>query len=121
MPRPSDVHDGDVASVVVKSQETGGPQVSFHAPFPMRLLQSILMGMTTTTIKVPRELRDRVQKHAAQQGVTQAVILSEALDLLDRRAFFVRLRMDVEQNPETPVEVQEREAWLGGALVGGDE
>lgn len=55
-----------------------------------------------------------MQQHAARLGVTQAAVLSEALDLLDRRAFFDRLRADVEHAPETSAERYERDTHLAG-------
>lgn len=117
-------------TLIDTGQQFGGEARSARARFSEMMiilllrgsiLISSLTGMSTTTIKVPRELRDRVQKHAARQGVTQATVLSEALDLLDRRAFFDRLRADVEAAPETLTEAQERDSWLGGALTGGHE
>ena len=77
--------------------------------------------MKSTTIKVSRELRDRVQKHAVHRQTTQAVVLSEALDLLERQAFFEQLQTDVVADPETPQDAVERDAWFGGPLAVGDE
>jgi len=67
------------------------------------------------------ELRDRVQKHAVHRQTTQAVVLSQALDLLERQAFFEQLRIDVAVDPETPHDAVERDPWLGGPLAVGDE
>lgn len=79
--------------------------------------------MTSTTIKVPAELRERVQQHAQRDHVSQAAVLERALDLLDREAFFTQLRRDVAENPEDASERSAREAWLGGSVVtdGADE
>ncbi|MGH3504523.1 MAG: hypothetical protein ACRDQA_27030 [Nocardioidaceae bacterium] len=77
--------------------------------------------MTQTTIKVPTDLRERVQDHARRTHLSQAAVLEHALDLLDREAFFDRLRRDVVEHPESPVERSERDAWLAGPLVNDGE
>lgn len=77
--------------------------------------------MTSTTIKVPAQLRERVQQHARREQVSQATVLEHALDLLDRESFFTQLRQDVRERPEGASEHDEREAWLGGPVaVAGD-
>lgn len=73
----------------------------------------------TTTIKVPVELRERVQAYAVQRAETQAAVLSHALDLLDREAFFERLAADIAREPEDAADAAEREAWLSGPTVTG--
>lgn len=79
--------------------------------------------MTSTTIKVPPELRERVQQHAQREHVSQAAVIEHALNLLDREAFFTQLRRDVAEHPEDADERSEREAWLAGPVVtdGADE
>lgn len=77
----------------------------------------MLLSMTSTTIKVPVTLRDRVQRHAQREHVSQAHVLEHALDLLDREAFFSQLRRDVVDRPENPAERHEREDWLGGPVA----
>ncbi|MGH3630716.1 MAG: hypothetical protein ACRDRL_25150 [Sciscionella sp.] len=75
--------------------------------------------MTSTTIKVPPQLRERVQQHAQRGHVSQAAVLEHALDLLDREAFFAQLRRDVADRPEDSSERSERETWLAGPIVTG--
>lgn len=41
--------------------------------------------MTTTTIKVPAELRDRINRDARQRGVTAAGLIERLLDAHERR------------------------------------
>ena len=51
----------------------------------------MLIGMTTepmTTIKVPKALRARISRDAAEQGVTAAGFISVLLDEHERRARF---------------------------------
>lgn len=76
--------------------------------------------MTQTTIKVPPDVRDRVQRHARRRHVSQAAVLDRALNLLDREAFFDQLRSDVADRPETEADRAEREAWLAGPLTADD-
>jgi hypothetical protein len=40
--------------------------------------------VTATTIKVPRELRDRINHDAGQRGLTAAALLAELLDDYER-------------------------------------
>ncbi len=74
----------------------------------------------TTTIKVPVELRERVQAYAVARTETQAAVLSHALDLLDRETFFKRLAADIAREPEDAADAAEREAWLSGPAVAGE-
>lgn len=41
--------------------------------------------MTSTTIKVPVELRDRINRDARQRGVTAAALIEGLLDASERR------------------------------------
>lgn len=41
--------------------------------------------MTTTTIKVPAELRDRINRDARERGVTAAGFIEGLLDAYERR------------------------------------
>lgn len=70
-----------------------------------------------TSVKIPRELRERVQKYAVRDQTTQAAVISRALDLLDRQSFFEQLREDVNRRPEPAAEQREREEWLAGPVV----
>ncbi|MGH3471372.1 MAG: ribbon-helix-helix protein, CopG family [Nocardioidaceae bacterium] len=73
--------------------------------------------MSTTTIKVPSQLRERVQRHAQREHVSQATVIERALDLLDREAFFTQLCRDVAERPEDATECDERNAWLAGPVA----
>ena len=77
------------------------------APVPSRVVRAtagaatgvipggILVGMTSvTTIKVSRELRDRLAIRAAQQQTTLAGAIAQALDDSDERAFWDQVRHD---------------------------
>lgn len=77
-------------------------------------------GRMTTTIKVPVQLRERVQEYAIRRGQTRAAVLNHALDLLDREAFFERLASDVATHAEDEVDVAERDAWLAGPTLASD-
>lgn len=46
---------------------------------------------TPTTIKVSRQLRDRIAARAAQEGTTLAGAISHALDVSDEETFWVRV------------------------------
>lgn len=50
--------------------------------------------MTMTTIKVPRELRDRLAERAAAEGTTLAGAIRHALDASDQEVFWQRVRRD---------------------------
>lgn len=53
----------------------------------------ILSGMPEmTTIKVSRELRDRLAERATRQGTTLAGVIASSLDDLDERAFWDQVR-----------------------------
>lgn len=73
--------------------------------------------MTTTSIKVPTELRDRVQRHARSSRASQAAVLGRALDLLDRQEFFTELSRSVAERPEDAAQAAERDAWLAGPVI----
>lgn len=75
----------------------------------------------TTTIKVPNELRERVQHYARKRQQTQAAVVAHALDLLDREAFFAQLAGDIVVRPETPQDLIDRDAWLSGPVATGPE
>lgn len=51
----------------------------------MRLLLGSVSGMATTTIKVPVELRDRINHDARERGVTAAGLIEGLLDAYERR------------------------------------
>lgn len=50
------------------------------------------MTSAATTIKVPRELRDRIAKHAKEAAEPAAAFLSELLDNYERTARFQAVR-----------------------------
>jgi predicted transcriptional regulator len=61
------------------------------------ILWRILDGMTggVTTIKVPRELRDRLARLARQRRVTMAEVLDGAVTRMEREAFFARMQSEL--------------------------
>jgi hypothetical protein len=48
-----------------------------------------------TTIKVPRELRDRLARLARQRRATMAEVLDGAVTRLEREAFFARMQSEL--------------------------
>lgn len=52
----------------------------------------ILSGMTLTTIKVPRTLRDRINHDAAGRGVPAATFIAALLDEYERAQRFAAVR-----------------------------
>ncbi|HEX3731852.1 MAG TPA: hypothetical protein VHU91_02880 [Mycobacteriales bacterium] len=76
----------------------------------------------STTIKVPKALRDRLAAGARSRHVTQAKVLSEALDALEERDFwtsvdqgYARLQADPQAWREY---VTERDSWVEAPLTG---
>lgn len=71
-----------------------------------------------TTIKVPRDLRDRLAVRAGEQRTTLAGALASALDEADERAFWVRVRADnASLNPSLRVEYAAFDSALGDDLA----
>ncbi|MDR7300965.1 ribbon-helix-helix domain-containing protein [Haloactinomyces albus] len=75
----------------------------------------------TTTIKIPDELRDRIASRAHERHVTQAEIVAEALDALERREFwsavgagYQRLQQDADAWSDY---VSERDEWVQAPLT----
>jgi hypothetical protein len=62
-----------------------------------------------TTIKVPKTLRERISREAAQQGLTAAGLISELLDEHERQARFRAVRRAYE-NPDSDY-LEETEVW----------
>lgn len=54
-----------------------------------------------TTIKVPRELRDRIAARAKQEGTTLAAAIAHALDVSEDEAFWARVAADHAQASTT--------------------
>jgi hypothetical protein len=50
-----------------------------------------------TTIKVPRELRDRLATKAHHQGRTMSELIADLLDAAEEQAFWEAVRRDHEQ------------------------
>lgn len=60
--------------------------------------------MSTTTIKVDSTVRDRLAVLAHQRGTTMGALLAEATERLEREAFFVRAREQLDRlRQEDPV------------------
>jgi predicted transcriptional regulator len=53
--------------------------------------------MSTTTIKVDSALRDRLAALARERGTTMGALLAEATERLEREAFFMRAREQLER------------------------
>lgn len=62
-----------------------------------------------TTIKVPRQLRERIAREAADFGGTAAELVTELLDEHDRRARFDAVRQAYVSNDSTYAD--ETEDW----------
>lgn len=67
-----------------------------------------------TTIKVPRSLRERIARDAAEQGLTAAALLVSLLDTHERQARFRAVR-DAYARPDAGYD-QENQTW--DAVVG---
>ncbi|HEV7169213.1 MAG TPA: hypothetical protein VGN49_14755 [Micrococcaceae bacterium] len=50
------------------------------------------MTQSTTTIKVPKTLRDRIATRAQSEHVTLAAVIADALDAADERSFWRSVR-----------------------------
>lgn len=50
--------------------------------------------MTTTTIKVPTTLRDRLARRTHQGNVSLAAVIGQALDALEEKEFWDAVRRD---------------------------
>jgi len=57
-----------------------------------------------TTIKVPRELRDRIAVRAREKGTTFAAVIANALDVSEVESFWARVAVDNARmpRPSTP-------------------
>jgi predicted transcriptional regulator len=60
-----------------------------------------------TTIKVPRELRDRLAAQAEDQGVTMASVIARALDELEEQTFWLAVH-----RAHAGLTTADREAYL---------
>ncbi|KWW99144.1 hypothetical protein LI90_778 [Carbonactinospora thermoautotrophica] len=87
------------------------------------------MSSPVTTIKVRRELRDRLARLAAERHTTMAEVLEQAIAHLEREAFFARMNADLERlREEDPQEWEsyraEGQEWerttVGDGLGRGD-
>jgi hypothetical protein len=78
--------------------------------------------MSSTTVKVPVELRDRIAARARSRHVSQAQVIFMALEALDRREFWTTVRHgynSLRENPEAWHDyVLERDDWLDAPLIG---
>ncbi|MBA8825396.1 putative transcriptional regulator [Saccharopolyspora lacisalsi] len=79
----------------------------------------------TTTIKVPDELRNRLAQRAQERHVSQADVIAEALEALERREFWAAVDAGYErlrQDPEAWSDyVNERDEWVSARLVDAQE
>ena len=65
-----------------------------------------------TTIKVPRELRDRLAAQAEDRGVTMAAVISQALDELEEQTFWLAIH-----SAHSRLTKADREAYLREPLT----
>lgn len=63
--------------------------------------------MSTTSIKVPVELRDRLSAVARRQRVTLAAAISHALDVAETAEFWDRVRTSMPAAAANPAETDE--------------
>jgi len=70
----------------------------------------------TTTIKVPKALRDRIAQDAAREGRTAAGLIADRLDDHDRRLRFAAVRRAYERSDAAYL--AETEQWDGLASEG---
>ena len=77
--------------------------------------------MTTTTIKVPSELRDRLSADAKQHGQTIAARLADLLTAAEREARFESVRLAYERLPEDDDYWAETRAWDALSTDGVDD
>jgi predicted transcriptional regulator len=68
--------------------------------------------MPSTTIKVPRELRDRLTARAEAQGTTLAGAIRNALEASDEEQFWAAIRAE-----HAALSAREREAYLRAGHV----
>lgn len=78
---------------------------------PMQIPIGILDGMaTSTTIKVPKDLRDRIAERAKREHVNLATIIARALDEADERTFWSSVK-----NEHAALTDKERAEYLSNA------
>jgi hypothetical protein len=65
-----------------------------------------------TTIKVPRELRDRLAAQAEDRGITMASVISQALDELEEQTFWLAVH-----SAHSSLTKADREAYLREPLT----
>jgi hypothetical protein len=69
------------------------------------------------TIKVPKQLRERISRDAAHEGLTAAGLISVLLDEHERRARFSAVRRaHAQADPAYAAETAEWEALAGDGL-----
>lgn len=56
----------------------------------------------STTIKVPRELRDRIAARAAREGTTLAQAIAHALDTSEEEQFWAAVAEQNRRSPDSP-------------------
>lgn len=69
--------------------------------------QGYTRGMTATTIKVPVELRDRLNSEAREAGLTVAGVIERLLAARDRAALYEQMRAErARMTPDERVELE---------------
>lgn len=74
--------------------------------------------MATTTIRLSRELHDRIAARAAQRGATLAAAIERALDVEDRAEFWAQMEATM-GTPEARNVARDDSATLAGTLRDG--
>ncbi|MDQ0574271.1 putative transcriptional regulator [Agromyces albus] len=69
----------------------------------------------STTIKVPRALRDRLARRAEREHVPLAQVIERALDENEDREFWARVHRENAQ-----LSTSERQVYVGGSTLGDD-
>lgn len=68
--------------------------------------------MPATTIKVPAELRDRINRDARARGVSAAALLADLLESHERAERFRAIREAYAQLPQTDDYAAETQSWV---------
>jgi predicted transcriptional regulator len=76
--------------------------------------------MSTTTIKVPVELRDRLAERARREHATLSTVITHALDLADAAAFWENVRSTMGTGEAQTAIAREAEAVAGSLADGLD-
>lgn len=82
---------------------------------PDGVLIGIPVRMTTTTIKVPVELRDRLAEVARRKNITMAAAIAQALDAAEEQRFW-----DAVRQAHASMAIAQRESYVSDATLTDD-